>query len=120
MDVGQDTSLGDGDMTQELVELLVVADGELDVAGGDPVLLVVASGIAGQLEDLGSEVLEDGGQVHGGTGSDTGRIAASLEESANTTNGELKTSLGALGHRFLAGGLASATLASFSSFSGHV
>ena len=30
MDVGQDTSLGDGHASEELVELFVVADGELD------------------------------------------------------------------------------------------
>ena len=32
MDVRQDAAAGDGDGAQELVELLVVADGELDVA----------------------------------------------------------------------------------------
>ena len=30
VDVGQDTSLGDGHASEELVELFVVADGELD------------------------------------------------------------------------------------------
>jgi hypothetical protein len=32
VDVRQDAAAGDGDGAQELVELLVVADGELDVA----------------------------------------------------------------------------------------
>ena len=32
MDVRQDAAAGDGDGAQELVQLLVVADGELDVA----------------------------------------------------------------------------------------
>ena len=31
MDVGEDASLRDGDSAEELVQLLVVADGELDV-----------------------------------------------------------------------------------------
>ena len=35
MDVGEDTALGDGDAVHELVELLVVADGELEVARVD-------------------------------------------------------------------------------------
>ena len=35
MDVRQDAAAGDGDGAQELVELLVVADGELDVARDD-------------------------------------------------------------------------------------
>jgi hypothetical protein len=43
--------------------LFVVADGELQVTGHDTLLLVVASGVTGELENLGSEVLEDGSEV---------------------------------------------------------
>ena len=39
MDVRQDAAAGDGDGAQELVQLLVVADGELDVARDDARLL---------------------------------------------------------------------------------
>ena len=60
MDVWKDTTLGDGDTTEKLVELLVVADGELDVARDDAGLLVVAGSVAGKLEDLSGEVLKDG------------------------------------------------------------
>ena len=67
MDVGEDTALGDGDVAEELVQLLVVPDGELEVAGDDTGLLVVARGVAGQLEDLSSQVLEDSGEVDRGT-----------------------------------------------------
>ena len=35
VDVGQHTSRGDGHSAEQLVELLIVADGQLDVAGGD-------------------------------------------------------------------------------------
>ena len=49
LDVRQDTSLGDGNSLQELVEFLVVADGELEMARVDPLLLVVAGGVACQL-----------------------------------------------------------------------
>ena len=72
MDVGQNTAGSDGHTAEELVELLVVADGQLDVAGHNAGLLVVAGSISGKLEDLSSEVLEDGGQVHGGTSTDAG------------------------------------------------
>jgi hypothetical protein len=72
VDVGQNTAGSDGHTAEELVELLVVADGQLDVTGHNAGLLVVAGGVAGQLKDLGSEVLEDGGQVHGGTSTDAG------------------------------------------------
>ena len=56
VDVREHTARGDGHVTHELVELLVVADGELHVAGDDAGLLVVAGGVAGELEDLGGEV----------------------------------------------------------------
>jgi hypothetical protein len=54
--VGEDTTLRDDNIAEELVELLIVADGELQVAGHDTRLLVVAGGVTGQLEDLGGEV----------------------------------------------------------------
>ena len=69
LDVGQDTSLGDGDAGEQLVQLLVVPDGQLKVTGDDPGLLVVTSGVTGQLEHLSCQVLHDGGHVHGGSGS---------------------------------------------------
>ena len=93
VDVGEDTALGDGDTAKELVELLVVADGELDVAGDDAGLLVVAGGVSGELEDLSGQVLEDGSEVHGGTSSDAGSVLALLEVAAHTSDGELETSL---------------------------
>ena len=52
LDVGQDTALGDGHAGHQLVQLVVVADGQLHVARVDARLLVVAGGVAGQLEDL--------------------------------------------------------------------
>lgn len=57
MDVGEHTTLGNGDVTQELVQLLIVSDGELKMTRDDTGLLVVTSGVTSQLEDFGSEVL---------------------------------------------------------------
>lgn len=54
MDVGKNTALGDGDVTEKLVQLLVIADGELEMTGDDAGLLVVTCGISSQLEDLSS------------------------------------------------------------------
>ena len=65
MDVGQDTALGDGDVAEELVQLLVVADGELEMTRDDTGLLVVARGVAGQLEDFGCEVFKNSCEVDG-------------------------------------------------------
>jgi hypothetical protein len=77
--VGNDTTLGDDDGTEELwwheieksgvkgrthlAQLFVVPDGELQVTGHDTVLLVVTGSVASELENLGSEVFEDSGEV---------------------------------------------------------
>lgn len=55
-DVGEDTTLGDDDGSEEFVELFIVSDGELEMTGNDTGLLVVSGGITGQLEDFSSEV----------------------------------------------------------------
>jgi len=94
VDVGEDSTLGDGDVTQELVQLLIVTDGELKVTGNDTGLLVVTGGITGQFEDFGSEVLKDGSQVDGSTGTDTLGVVALAEQTVDTTNGEGQTGLG--------------------------
>lgn len=94
VDVGEHTTLGDGDVTQELVQLLIVADGELKVTGNDTGLLVVTGSVTSQLEDLSSEVLKNGSQVDGSTGTDTLGIVALAEQTVDTANGECKTGLG--------------------------
>ena len=63
MNVGKNTTLGDGDVAEELVQLLIVSDGELKMSGNDTGLLVVTGSVTSQLENLGSEVLKDGGEV---------------------------------------------------------
>ena len=94
VDVGEDTTGSDGSVGKQLVELLVVSDGELNVSGHNSGLLVVLGGISGELEDLGSEVLKDGSEVHGSTSANSLGVAALLEEPGDSSNGELKSSLG--------------------------
>lgn len=67
VNVWQNTTLCDCDVTQKLVQLLVVSDGELQVTRDDTGLLVVTSCVAGQLEDLSSQVFEHGCEVDGST-----------------------------------------------------
>jgi len=93
VDVGEDTALGNGHVAEKLVQLLVVPDGELKVPGDDTGLLVVAGGVASQLENLGSEVLEHGSEVDGGAGTDTLGVVALAKETVHTTNGERQTGL---------------------------
>jgi len=52
VNVGEDTALCDRDVAQQLVQLLIVADSELEMTGDDAGLLVVAGGVTGQLEDF--------------------------------------------------------------------
>ena len=91
LDVGEDTTLSDGDSGEKLVQLLVVTDGELKMSRDDSGLLVVTSGISGQLEDLSSEVLEDSRQVDRGTSTDSFSVVSLAKESVNSTDGELKS-----------------------------
>ena len=67
VNVGQHTTLCNSDVTQKLVQLLVVSDGELQVTRDDTRLLVVTSGVASKFEDFGSQVLKDGSKVDGCT-----------------------------------------------------
>jgi|UniRef100_A0A804LE27 hypothetical protein len=91
VDVRDDAAPGDGAL-DEGVELLVPADGELQVARGDALDLEVLAGVAGQLEDLGGEVLEDGGGIDGGGGADAAvRRGTRLELAVDATHRELQT-----------------------------
>ena len=94
MNVGEDTTLGDGDVAEKLVQLLIVADGELEVTGDDTGLLVVARGVASKLEDLSSQVLENSGEVDGSAGTDTLGVVALAEKTVDTTDREGETGLG--------------------------
>ena len=67
LDEGKHTTLADRHTAKELVKLLVVANGQLQMTGNDTRLLVVAGGVASQLENLGSEVLKDSSQIDGST-----------------------------------------------------
>lgn len=70
MHVGNDTTTGDGGLDQG-VQLLIATDGELQVAGSNTLHLQILGGIAGQLEHLSSQVLQDGSGVHRGGGTNT-------------------------------------------------
>ena len=91
LDVGEDTSLGNGDSGQELVQLLVIADGQLQVPWNDPGLLVVTGSIACQFEDLGGQVFHNRGQVNWSSGTHTFSIVAFAQEAMNSTHGELES-----------------------------
>ena len=98
MDVREDTTGGDGNILHKLGEFLVVSDSELDVSWDNSRFLGVLGGVTGELEDLSGEVLKDGSEVHWGTGSDSLGVSSLLEESGDSTDWELKSGSGGLGH----------------------
>jgi len=90
VDVGDDAAAGDGGLDQG-VQLFVSADGQLQVAGSDTLHLQILGGVTGQLENLGSQVLQDGCRVDGGCGADSAvGGSAVLQVTVNTAHWELK------------------------------
>ena len=94
LDVGQYTTLGNGDTAEKLVQLLVITDGQLQVTWDDPGLLVVTGSVACQLKNLSSQVFHDCSQVDWGTSSYTLGIVALAQMTVDTSDWELKSSPG--------------------------
>ena len=63
--------MGNGNTGQEFVKFFVISDSELKMTGDDTGLLVVPGGITSQLQNLGGQVLHNGGKVDGSSGTDT-------------------------------------------------
>mmetsp|Transcript_35498 Transcript_35498/g.114488 ORF Transcript_35498/g.114488 Transcript_35498/m.114488 type:complete len:211 (+) Transcript_35498:150-782(+) len=94
VDVRDDAAAGDGRLDQR-VELLVAADGQLEVARRDPLDAQVLGRVAGELEHLGGEVLEDGGGVDGRGRADAPLVGHPLLEVAvDPADRELEARLG--------------------------
>ena len=90
LDVGQDAALSDGDFAQQLVELLVVADGQLQVTWDDAGLLVVPGRVTRQLQDLSRQVLQHRRQIHRGPGSDPLGVVTLAEKAVHSAHRELE------------------------------
>jgi hypothetical protein len=94
VNVGEDTTLSNGDVAQKLVQFLIIADGELEMTRDDTGLLVVTSGVSSQLENLSSQVLEDGCEVDWSASTDTLSVVSFSEKTVDTTDWECETGLG--------------------------
>ncbi len=92
MDVWQDTTLCDSDVSEQLVQLLIVSNSKLQVTRNNSRLLVVSGSISGQLEDFSTEVLQDGGEVDWGTGTNSLGIVSLSQKTMDSTDWELETS----------------------------
>ncbi|XP_053216448.1 uncharacterized protein LOC128399233 [Podarcis raffonei] len=87
---GGDAALGDGAFGQQLVQLLVVADGQLQVPRDDARLHVVPRRVAGQLQDLGGQVLQHRRRVDRGSGSHALRVVPFAKQAVHSTHRELQ------------------------------
>ena len=117
MDVRDDTTACDGGL-DEGVQFLVTTDGQLQVTGRDTLDLQVLAGVTCQLEDFSRQVLEDGRRVDGGGRTDTvSLVDGVLQETVDTTDGELEPGLGTTALRCLLAGRGLSSLTSFSAFS---
>ena len=92
LDVGEDSTLSNGDTSKELVQLLVIPDGKLKMSWDDSGLLVVTGSIASQLKNLSSKVLHDSSQIDWSSSTNTGSIVTLAEETMDTSNWELESS----------------------------
>jgi hypothetical protein len=91
VNVWQDTTLSDCDVTQKFVQFLIVADGELEVTRNDTGFLVIASGVASKFENFSGEVLKDSCEVYWGTSTNALSVVALSQKAVDTADGESET-----------------------------
>ena len=91
LNVWQDTALSDGHTGQQLVQLLVVTDGELQMSRDDSRLLVISRRVAGQLEHFGGQIFHNGCQIDGRASSHSLRVVALAKQTMNSADWELQS-----------------------------
>ena len=91
MNVRQNAAIGQTDAGEELIQFLVVSNGELKVTRYDAHFLVVARRVAGEFEHFGGEIFEHGGEIDGRAGADSFGVVAATKHSMESTNGKLKS-----------------------------
>ena len=92
LDVRKNTALRDGDTLQQLVQLLVIADGELQMARVDAGLLVVAGSVTSEFQNLSCQVLHDSREVDWSAGTNSFRVVAFAEHSVDSADWKLQSS----------------------------
>jgi hypothetical protein len=100
VDVRYDAAPGDRGLDQA-VQLLVSSDRELQVARCNPLHLQILAGVAGQLQHLSRQVLQDRRRIDGGGGPDAAVARrAVLQMSVDPPHRELQTGPRRTRHRF--------------------
>jgi hypothetical protein len=116
VNVGNYTTSCNGRL-DESIKLFVSTNRQLQMTRRDTLHFQVLGRITSQFQDLCSQILEDGGRVDSSGRSDSLRIVDGIfEETMNTTDGELETSLGGSRLRSLLARRSLATLSALASF----
>ena len=113
VDVGEHASVGDGCLSDELVQLVVILDGQLQVARCNCLLLLLLGCVARKLADLTSEILKDGCSEDSSTDTNLRTVATTLVHRVDACYGEDDACLGTLrlrGGSVFLGGLADRVL----------
>ena len=76
LNVGKDSSLGDGDTSKKFVQLLIVSNGQLEMSGDNSCFFVIPGSVSGQLKDLSAQVLKNSCKVNWGSSSNTFTVVA--------------------------------------------
>ena len=100
-DVGDNTAAGNRGLRNQLVQVLIVRDGQKDMTRLDRLLFLLRSSLASQIANLTAQVLEDGRGVDARSGADLVAVAPRPEHAVASAHGEGQTCLDALGARGL-------------------
>ena len=86
--VGKHATLGNHGSVHQLVKFIIIANGQLDMARGDCLFLVLVASVASKLQDLISEVLEGCCGEDTSTDSHLASVATMLKVASSAAHGE--------------------------------
>jgi hypothetical protein len=90
----KDATLRDRYAFQQLVQLVVVANGQKNMTRNNTMFFVVAGSVSCQFQYFGAQVLEHGGQVDGGDSRNAPLGDTLSQIPVETTDGELNSGTG--------------------------
>ena len=76
LNVGENSSLSDGNSAEQFVQLLIVFNGQLEMSGDNSCFFVIPGSVSGQLKDLSAQVLKNSCKVNWGSSSNALTVVA--------------------------------------------
>lgn len=117
VNVWDDTTTSNGSLDQG-IQFFITPNSQLQVTWCDTFDLKILAGISGQFKNFGCQIFQDGGGVNGSGSTDTMSLMDRiLQETVNTTDWKLKSSLGTSRLWCLLACWGFSTLSSLSTFS---